>query len=73
MRIGGFHDFRHTLVRSMRRGGVNPVVVSAVVGHKKVTLAPEVYNRANRSEVRDALGVVSKQLLPRMFPGEPLQ
>jgi hypothetical protein len=30
----------------MRRGGVHPVVVSAVVGHKRVELAPEVYDRA---------------------------
>jgi integrase len=73
LRVGGFHDFRHTLVRKMRRGGVNPVVVSAVVGHKKVTLAAEVYDRANRGEIRDALGVVSKQLLPRLLPGESLQ
>jgi integrase len=31
---GGWHDFRHTLVRMMRRGGENPVVISGVVGHK---------------------------------------
>jgi integrase len=47
VKIGGWHDFRHTLVRKMRRGGVHPVVVSAVVGHKRVELAPEVYDRAN--------------------------
>jgi integrase len=70
VRIGGFHDFRHTLVRKMRRGGVNPVVVSAVVGHKKVTMAAEVYDRANRSEIRDALGVMSKQLLPSVLPNQ---
>jgi hypothetical protein len=30
----------------MRRGGVHPVVVSSVVGHKRVELAPEVDDRA---------------------------
>jgi len=68
VKIGGWHDFRHTLVRKMRRGGVHPVVVSAVVGHKSVELAPEVYDRATQSEIRDALGVVGKQLLPNVLP-----
>lgn len=64
VKIGGWHDFRHTLISKMRRGGVHPVVVSAVVGHKKVEFAPEVYDRANQNEIRAALGVVGKQLLP---------
>ena len=68
VKIGGWHDFRHTLVRKMRRGGVHPVVVSAVVGHKSVELAPEVYDRATQSEIRDALGLVGKQLLPNVLP-----
>jgi integrase len=68
VKIGGWHDFRHTLVRKMRRGGVHPVVVSAVVGHKSVELAPEVYDRADQNEIRAALGVVGKQLLPNVLP-----
>ena len=64
IKIGGWHDFRHTLIRKMRRGGVHPVVVSAVVGHKRVELAPEVYDRATIDEKRQALGVVGRQLLP---------
>jgi integrase len=64
VKLSGWHDFRHSLIRTMRRGGVHPVVVSAVVGHKRVELAPEVYDRANQDEIRAALGVVSKQLLP---------
>jgi integrase len=64
IKIGGWHDFRHTLIRKMRRGGVHPVVVSAVVGHKRVELAPEVYDRATLDEKRQALGVVSRELLP---------
>ena len=63
----GRHDFRHTLVRKIRRGGVHPVVVSAVVGHKSVELAPEVYDRATQSEIRDALGLVGKQLLQMCY------
>jgi integrase len=70
--IGGWHDFRHTLVRKMRRAGVHPVVVSAIVGHKSVELAPEVYDRANMDEKRQALGLVGKELLPDVLPsGSP--
>lgn len=64
IRVGGWHDFRHTLIRKMRRGGVHPVVVSAVVGHKRVELAPEVYDRATLDEKRKALGLVGRELLP---------
>jgi len=68
VKIGGWHDFRHTLIRKMRKAGVHPVVVSGTVGHKRVELAPEVYDRANQSEIRAALGVVGKQLLPNVLP-----
>ena len=64
IKIGGWHDFRHAFIRNLRRGGVHPVVVSAVVGHKRVELAPEVYDRATNDEKRQALGVVGRQLLP---------
>ena len=68
VKIGGWHDFRHTLIRKMRKAGVHPVVVSGTVGHKRVELATEVYDRANQSEIRAALGVVGKQLLPNVLP-----
>jgi len=73
VKIGGWHDFRHTLVRTMRRAGVNPVVISGVVGHKSVELAAEVYDRASRSDIRLALGVMGKQLLPNLLPNESVQ
>jgi hypothetical protein len=47
---------------------VHPVVVSGTVGHKRVELAPEVYDRATQSEIRDALGRVGKELLPSVLP-----
>ena len=70
--VGGWHDFRHTLVRRMRRAGVNPVVISGVVGHKSVELAPEVYDRASAADIGRALGLVGRQLLPSMLPTDPL-
>ena len=73
IKIGGWHDFRHTLIRKMRRGGVHPVVVSAVVGHKRVELAPEVYDRATLDEKRQALGVVGRDLLSIGSKSTPVQ
>jgi integrase len=60
--IGGWHDFRHTLVHMMRRGGKNPVVISGVVGHKSVEMAAEVYDRASAADIGQALSLVGKQL-----------
>ena len=52
--IGGWHDFRHILTRMMRRAGVNAVVVSGTLGHKKVKLAAEVYDRASSTDIPGA-------------------
>ena len=60
--VGGWHDFRHTVVRMMRRGGENPVVISGVVGHKSVELAAEVYDRASAADIGQALSDVGKLL-----------
>jgi hypothetical protein len=69
---GGWHDFRHTLTRMMRRAGVNAVVVSGTLGHKKVELAAEVYDRASSTDIGQALQVVGKQLLPTVLPNQSL-
>jgi len=34
VKFGGWHQFRHTLTRMMRRAGVNAVMVSGTLGHK---------------------------------------
>ena len=71
MKIGGWHDFRHTIVRTMRRGGVNPVVISGVVGHSSVDLAAEVYDKASSAD--QALNLVGKKLLPSLLPNGLVQ
>jgi integrase len=71
VKVGGWHDFRLTLVRKMRQAGVHPVVVSGVVGHKSIELAAEVYDRADRNDIRRGLGVMLKQLLPTVLPNPP--
>ena len=52
---------------------MNPVVISGVVGHKSVELAPEVYDRADRNDIRLALGVMGKQLLPSVLPTDSVK
>jgi len=57
LRLGGWHDFRHTCNTAMRRAGVHSKVRSAVLGHKKHTgvLADDVYDHVSEAEVRQAL------------------
>jgi hypothetical protein len=57
----------------MRRANVNPVVISGVVGHKSVEMAAEVYDRASCNDMRLALGVMGKQLLPTVLPNPAIQ
>ena len=61
--LGGWHDFRHTLATSMRRGGVHPKVVSGILGHARVALAMNVYDHADVEDFRQPLAVVAEELL----------
>ena len=63
--LGGWHDFRHTLSTKLRRSGVHPKVVSDILGHKKVNLAMDVYDR---TDVGDFVAVVFNELLPSCYP-----
>jgi len=55
IKLGGWHDFRHACSRRLRRDRVHPKLVSAVLGHSKVNLAMDVYDRATVEELRGAL------------------
>jgi integrase len=61
--LGGWHDFRHTLSTTMRRSGVHPKVISGVLGHSKVTLAMDTYDRTTIDDFRSPLGIVAGELL----------
>jgi integrase len=47
IRLCGWHDFRHSLTTALRRNGTHPKVISDLLGHKKVNLAMDVYDRSN--------------------------
>jgi len=61
--IGGWHDFRHTLSRTLRRAGIHPVVIKDTLHHSKVDLAMNVYDKASPEDIREGLRVVTKKLL----------
>jgi integrase len=57
IRLGGWHDFRHTFNTMMRRAGVHTKVLNAALGHGKSTgvLAHDVYDHVSADELRRAL------------------
>ncbi len=73
VKIGGWHDFRHTLSRTLRRAGVHPVVIKDTLGHSKVDLAMNTYDKASNEDIRAGLRVASKKLLGRdLLPNDLL-
>ena len=73
VQIGGWHDFRHTLSRTLRRAGVHPVVIKDTLHHSKVDLAMNVYDKASAEDIRAGLRVASEKLLGRdLLPNDLL-
>jgi integrase len=66
--LGGWHDFRHTLSTKLRRSGVHPKVVSDILGHRKVNLAMDVYDRTDVEDFVQPLALVVNELLPSCYP-----
>jgi len=61
--ISGWHDFRHTASTNMRKKGVPPKVVSDILGHERVNLAMDVYDRSDAGDFAQALGVIAAGLV----------
>jgi hypothetical protein len=47
----------------MRKKGVPPKVVSDILGHERVNLAMDVYDRSDASDFAQALGVIAAGLV----------
>jgi len=69
--IGGFHDFRHTLSTNLRKAGVHPKVVADILGHAKVTLAMDTYDRTDLQDMKPLMIVT--QLLPNVAKSAVMQ
>jgi integrase len=53
--LGGWHDLRHTPTTTLRRDGVDPKIVSGILGHRKVNIALDVYDHATAQDFRQSL------------------
>lgn len=79
LQVGSWHDFRHTLTRTLRRTGVHPVVIKDTLHHSKVDLAMNRYDKPSAEDIRAGLTVVSRKLLgsdllPKdLLPADPKQ
>jgi integrase len=51
----GWHDLRHSFTTLLRRKGVHPKVISALLGHKRVELAMNVYDHCDLNDLEKAL------------------
>ncbi len=69
--FGGWHDFRHPLSTTLRRSGVHPKVMSDILGHKKVNLAMDVYDRTDIGDFEKPLEAVVNGWLPNVTQSEP--
>jgi integrase len=61
--IGGWHDFRHALSTRLRRDGVHPKVVSDILGHSRVNLAMDVYDRTDVQDFNQPLAAIAADLV----------
>jgi len=50
-----WHDFRHTLTTTMRKNKTHPRVIADILGHTKVNLAMDTYDRSDTNDVGMAL------------------
>jgi len=46
--VGWMADFRHSTSTRLRKDGIHPRVVSAILGHSRVQLALDVYDHCDR-------------------------
>jgi integrase len=63
LQIGGWHDFRHSLTTHLRRSGVHPKVISGILGHAKVNIALDTYDRATVEDFQQPLASLAGELL----------
>jgi hypothetical protein len=62
--VGGWHDLRHTLTTGLLQRGVDPKVVSEILGHSHVKITLDIDDQPNIENSRDPLTQMGDQLLP---------
>lgn len=65
-RLGGWHDFRHTMATQSMIGGAPTKVVSEILGHSDVHTTMKIYQHTNTETFRGPLDSMSEALLPHV-------
>jgi integrase len=55
------HDLRHSYATMMVRNGVNPKIISSVLGHSSIGITMDLYSHADVSMQTTCLGVIGKK------------
>ena len=63
IKIGGWHDVRHTLGTTLRKHGWSAKVRADILGHSSLQVTDGVYDHADQSDFREALGTIASELL----------
>jgi integrase len=63
IKIGGWHDFRHTLGTTLRKHGWSAKVRADILGHSSLQVTDGVYDHADQDDFREALGGIASELL----------
>ena len=63
-----FHDLRHTAATLLLEGGVNPKVVSEMLGHSSVTVTLDVYSHVSQTLHREAADLLGEIVSTRGTP-----
>lgn len=63
IKIGGWHDLRHTLGTTLRKHGWSAKVRADILGHSSLRVTDGVYDHADQDDFREALGGIASELL----------
>ena len=67
IKIGGWHDFRHTLGTTLRKHGWSAKVRADILGHSSLQVTDGVYDHADQSDFREALGEIASESLMKCY------
>jgi len=62
-RLGGWHDFRHTMATHSMMSGAPTKVVAEILGHSDVQTTMKIYQHASTENLRGPLNEMSDTLL----------
>ena len=70
IKIGGWHDFRHTLGTTLRKHGWSAKVRADILGHSSLQVTDGVYDHSDQADFRSALAEVASEMLRDVMKSE---